>query len=368
MIRSKSWALLIALAVLLTGLPLLGAALAEKDIAPYLRFPPATAFVVHAPFSWLVFCAFALATGASVAPFIYRLSRATATAAVPVARGRSPFPWWGWLGGVIVALAWWLAWTRFPWFAPLQAFTFSPVWLGYILVVNALTSARTGRCLLRDRPGYFLALFPLSAGFWWSFEYLNRFVQNWYYVGGAAFTPWEYFWYATLPFATVLPAVLSTRELLASLPWLSRGLETAWRIHLSRPKLVAATVLLLAGTGLTAIGVWPEILYPALWLAPLLLITALQAIAGEPTIFEPLYRGDWSRLWQAALAALVCGFFWELWNYKSLVHWQYSVPFVQRFRLFHMPLLGYAGYLPFGLECLALASLLDRVWNQGDEK
>ena len=67
------------------------------------------------------------------------------------------------------------------------------------------------------------------------------------------------------------------------------------------------------------------------------------------------------------MAALVCGFFWELWNYRSLVHWEYSVPFVQRFQLFHMPVLGYAGYLPFGLECLALAGLLERVWNQGDK-
>jgi hypothetical protein len=33
----------------------------------------------------------------------------------------------------------------------------------------------------------------------------------------------------------------------------------------------------------------------------------------------------------------------------------YHVPFVQRFHIFEMPLLGYAGYLPFGLECLAVA-------------
>jgi hypothetical protein len=363
MIRKKSWALLVALAVLLTGLPLLGIAAAGKDFADYLRFPPVTAFVVHASFSWIVFCMFMLVTVASVAPFIYRLSGSTGVA--PVSPVRVSFPWWGWLGAIIVVLAWWLAWARFPWFAPLQPFTFSPIWLGYILVVNALTYARAGHCLLRDRPGYLLALFPFSAAFWWSFEYLNRFVQNWYYMGSAGFTPWEYFWYATLPFATVLPAVLSTRELLASLPWLSRGLESAWPINLPHPKLIATAVLVLAGGTLTAIGVWPELLFPALWLAPLLLITALQVIAGEPTIFEPVSRGDWSRLWQAGVAALLCGFFWELWNYKSLVHWQYSVPFVQRFQLFHMPLLGYAGYLPFGLECLALASLLDPAPNQG---
>ena len=121
-------------------------------------------------------------------------------------------------GGIIVVLAWWFAWTRFTWFAPLQTFTFSPIWLGYILMVNGLTYARTGHCLLRDRPGYFSALFPFSAAFWWSFEYLNRFVQNWHYVGSATLTPWEYFWYATLPFARITSYNVCYTKLLRPLP------------------------------------------------------------------------------------------------------------------------------------------------------
>jgi hypothetical protein len=57
-------------------------------------------------------------------------------------------------------------------------------------------------------------------------------------------------------------------------------------------------------------------------------------------------------------AALVCGFFWEMWNYGSLARWEYSIPYVDRFRLFEMPALGYAGYLPFGIECAAIAALV----------
>jgi hypothetical protein len=34
------------------------------------------------------------------------------------------------------------------------------------------------------------------------------------------------------------------------------------------------------------------------------------------------------------------------------------VPYVQRFEIFAMPILGYAGYLPFGLECAAVEELL----------
>ena len=69
-------------------------------------------------------------------------------------------------------------------------------------------------------------------------------------------------------------------------------------------------------------------------------------------------RGDWRPVVSAALAALICGFFWEMWNYYSLARWTYSVPLVQRFPVFEMPLLGYAGYLPFGLECVVAGELL----------
>ena len=59
------------------------------------------------------------------------------------------------------------------------------------------------------------------------------------------------------------------------------------------------------------------------------------------------------------LAALICGGFWEMWNYNSLAKWEYAVPFVGRYRVFEMPVLGYAGYLPFGLEVAVVAQMLD---------
>ncbi len=65
-----------------------------------------------------------------------------------------------------------------------------------------------------SRPGFFTALFPLSAAFWWCFEYLNRFVQNWHYLGIEDLGPWPYFLNTTLSFSTVLPAVIGTAEFL----------------------------------------------------------------------------------------------------------------------------------------------------------
>jgi len=210
-----------------------------------------------------------------------------------------------------------------------------------------------------DRPKFFLLLFPTSAVFWWFFEYLNRFVQNWQYMG-VQFAPLEYFLYATLSFSTVLPAFTATREWLLSFSWPQEKFRSFIPLRVKRPKLVASACLLFAGFGLAAIGVWPNLLFPLLWISPLLVIVSLQALSGEPHIFSDLARGDWQVVLASALAALVCGFFWEMWNAYSLAKWVYHVPFVHRFEVFEMPLLGYAGYLSFGLECAVIADIVLR--------
>ncbi len=248
---------LVSLATLLLGLPLLGVILAGKPIAPYLEFPPTTRYVVHAAFSWPVFVGLALFTLVGVLPFVMALWRhrhQTETVKVPLRR----FPWWGWLGLAGTAGFWLLAWTRYTWFAPVQAYTFTPLWLGYIIVINALAWQRTGSCLMIHRPRFLFALFVVSAVFWWFFEYLNRFVQNWYYVGVSDYSAFEYFFHATLPFATVLPAVISTREWLASYNGLSVRLDTGRCVSVCRPRLWATAIFMAAVFGLLGIGLWPK--------------------------------------------------------------------------------------------------------------
>jgi hypothetical protein len=404
--------------ILLLALPLIGVNLAGHPVTQYLEFPPLTTYVEPAPFSWPAFLALAALILATVGPLVWRNLRAglegrgSGSNERPTSNTQHPTPKWGvicvrdwtldvgrWalslgahkdfppphstsqlppstaplspstfhlppstfllpLGLALGLVAWLLAWTRFPWFARFQVFTFSPLWLAYILVVNGLTLRRSGRCLLTHRPIAFWLLFPLSAAFWWFFEYLNRFVQNWHYVGIGTLTPTEYVIFATLPFATVLPAVLGTHDLLATFPRLTAGLQHFAPIAPRRPRVLAAVVLMLAAAGLALVGVWSDYCFPLLWVSPLVIITALQALAGRPTLFAPLAHGDWRRIWRLALSALICGFFWEMWNYESLAKWVYAVPFVHRFQIFEMPLLGYAGYIPFGLECAIVAELV----------
>ncbi|HET8721373.1 MAG TPA: hypothetical protein VFM24_05060 [Nitrospira sp.] len=342
---------------LVVGLPLVGILLSGRPIQPYLEFPPQTRVVQAAPFSWPVFVILALLIVLTVGPILLRIARSQDSVFTQPHVLR-PFPWWGWLGAALTMTSWVLAWNRFPSFAALQPHTFAPLWLGYIISINGWTFHRTGHCLMLDRPGFFLAMFPASAVFWWIFEYLNRFVQNWYYVGPHSLTPEQYFLQATLPFSTVLPAVLSTMDFLSSVKGLTAGMDRLPPLRLDGRRWVAGVLLIAATGGLVGLGIWPQLLFPLVWVGPLLLITALQIFRGQETIFSRLMEGDATSLWLAAVAALVCGFWWELWNWKSLAHWEYAIPAVHGFQLFEMPLLGYAGYLPFGLECLAVIQWL----------
>jgi hypothetical protein len=47
-----------------------------------------------------------------------------------------------------------------------------------------------------------------------------------------------------------------------------------------------------------------------------------------------------------------------MWNYYAYPKWVYHVPFVDFWRIFEMPLLGYGGYLPFAMELFALYHLV----------
>jgi hypothetical protein len=338
------------------GLPALGAWWAGRDLAALLHYPPIPLADVSGSVSVPVLVGGFAFVAAVVGPFVLRVlaSRRCAEREAPAAMPRRSFPWWGWTALAAGVAAWSLAWTRVGWFAPLQRHTYTPLWLAYIVTVNALSWRRSGRCLMLDRPRSFLALFPLSAVFWWFFEYVNRFAGNWVYLGVEGFSAAEYAIFASVSFSTVLPAVASTEELLATRPGLTRGLDAFATVRpLSRMWTIAFAALCAAA--LVAVAWAPRYAYPLVWLAPMGLLFALERLAGVPTPLAGLARGDWARVVRLALAALVCGFFWEMWNVFSLAKWIYRTPFVQALHVFEMPLLGFAGYLPFGLACGAAA-------------
>jgi hypothetical protein len=262
----------------------------------------------------------------------------------------------GWLGLFLVAVCWPLNWLL-----PGQrtAYLFFPLWLGYILIVDALVGWRGNASLwTRSRRGFVL-LFVLSAPAWWLFELINNRTGNWEYLGAGGFTPLEYNLLSTLCFSTVMPAVFGTAELVRTFGWV-KSLRPGPRIP--DTFRVNALVLLAGLMMLASTLLWPKFCYPFVWISIVLILEPLNHWLGRPHLLEWLKHGDWRPVVSLALGALICGFFWEMWNEWSWPQWIYHTPGAEFLRIFKMPLPGYGGYIPFALELFALKNFL---WPRG---
>ncbi len=283
--------------------------------------------------------------------------RTTTLAAGPE---RRKFPVWGWFGIAELAVAWVFCWAKFDFCREIQPhISYMPLWIGYILVVNALCVKRSGTAPLLKHPRAYLMTFPASALFWWFFEYLNRYVWNWYYLGVSRMSAAEYAFYATICFSSVLPAVTATAALLHTFkPFRDARFDgMKWRPNV-RSASGAAFFAAVSALGLCGNVFAPQYTFALLWLSPLAAFLLVQILLGEKCVLDRLRTGNWSLVFRFAVAALCCGLAWETWNYYAVAKWVYSVPWVQAFQIWEMPVIGFAGYLPFGVECAAVTAWL----------
>ncbi len=263
----------------------------------------------------------------------------------------------GWVGLLLIAVCWPLNWTL-P--GMRTAYLFFPLWLGYVLVVDAIVLWRTGTSLWTRSPRDFALLFLLSAPSWWLFEAINSRTQNWQYLGGHIFSAGEYVFLSSLSFSTVMPAVFETAELVRTFSWTER-FKSGPRVPSSR--WVTAGIGLAGLLALALVLLWPGIFYPLVWLSVFLILEPVNHWLGRRSVLGRLRQGDWRPLLALSLGALICGFFWEMWNYFSYPKWVYHTPGAEFLRVFEMPLLGYGGYLPFAWELYALRNLF---WPRTD--
>ena len=335
-------------------MPLAGILLTGGIIQPYLDFPPRPIITSHPSFSAPVFLAFLLIILISVLPFFRKGLIVKHRISSPVNR---TLPWWGVAAFFSLGGFWILAWTRWEWLSFLQPHTFFPLWLCWIICVNALTYRASGQCLMVKSPFRFMALFFISACFWWIFEYLNRFVGNWYY-SGSRYSAGTYFALAFLSFSTVLPAVESMKDYLLTFSRFSDGFKEMPCLRAFEYPWTGICLILMACILLLLTSVFPNQLFFLIWICPFFIFLGCLVFSGKPHTFTNVKKGDYTLVAAYAAASLVCGFFWEMFNFYSLARWQYSIPYVQVLHLFEMPVLGYAGYLPFGLECGLIIGLV----------
>jgi len=268
------------------------------------------------------------------------------------ARLRRSFAAHGWVGLLLVAICWPANWLL----SGLRTHVlFAPLWLGFALAVDAVVLRRTGTSMFTRSRKDFALLFLISVPVWWLFELLNVVTGNWIYVGREHFSDLAWFVFASVSFSTVIPAVFASTELMASLRPVSKASGGA----ILSDSAVLRVSLLAVGVA-SAVLVWasPTRFYPLIWGVVFFLLEPVNQWLDRPSIFRHLRTGDWRPVVSLALGTLFCGIFWELWNYHSFPKWTYVTPGVNFLHVFEMPLLGYLGYPPFGLELFVLAGLM----------
>jgi len=265
---------------------------------------------------------------------------------------RKQLPLHGWVALLFIAIFWTLNWGMSG--LRTQLFFF-PLWLGYCLAVDALTVFRKGDSLLTRNWRAYIGLFFVSIIGWWLFEFINLRTQNWYYVGSEFFTQMEFNFYASMNFSIVIPAVFGTTELVSTFEWVKRR-KSGPRI--SNKQKTVVSVFISGILMFILLMLWPAYFFPFVWLSVFFIFEPINIWLGYRSLSSYLAKGDWRPVKALFVGVIVCGFFWEMWNFYSYPKWIYHVPFVDFARIFEMPMLGYGGYLPFSLELFALYHLV----------
>ena len=260
------------------------------------------------------------------------------------------FPVHSWIGLGMVTIFWILNWRmnglRTQW-------AFFSLWLGYCLTIDALVFWRSSTSLLSRKWKGYVGLFIASAPVWWLFELTNIRLQNWHYLGAEAFSTLQFWFWATINFTTVIPAVFGSAELMRSfIPKQMRG-------PIIRPTKATTIGFFLAGwVMLSLLVAWPRVFFPFVWISLYFILEPINIWMGHRSLVEWTKDGNWGPVVSLWLGVLLTAFFWEMWNYFSYPKWIYQVPSGNWFHIFEMPLLGYGGYLPFSLELYAMYHLL----------
>ena len=272
-------------------------------------------------------------------------------------------PGYGWLGLAImlVSEAGMLARVEpfYHWHTP-------TAWTGYILFVDALVWKRRGASWIRNAPAEFVFLAFVSVPLWVLFELYNKYsIRSWYYLGLPEVILLRFFGYVW-SFATILPAIFETGDLVSSL----RDRRAApYRAEMPAAQQLSPTAWFAAAAG-AAMVVIPIFVHSAylaalVWLGFILLLDPLNARAGSESIL-----GDWrarrkGRLVNLLAGGMICGILWEFWNYWGGTKWIYYVPILPDVKIFEMHILGFGGFPPFAVECFAMYVMVRRLLWRG---
>ena len=266
-------------------------------------------------------------------------------------------PWWVYVGiGVFGAGVWWLAADVPIW----NTIWYVPAWYGYLLVLDGVMLHTQGHSFLRDRRRETVALLFWSVPFWYVYEAYNLVIENWYYVFGLRSDTWG-FVFSAAAFATVLPACfahaawLKAQGLFNTIRW--RGLRSTGKIE---------AILWCVGASCAILPlIWPPYAFWMVWGATLGIPEAVNYRLGAPSLLRDLERGRPARLLRLLCGGAWAGVIWEGFNYWARCKWIYTVPGLEAWKLFEMPLPGFLGFPVLAVSGFACYGLLCHTLREG---
>lgn len=234
---------------------------------------------------------------------------------------------------------------------PFASWYFPIIWFGYIFLIDAIIYKLKGHSLIMSRKEQFIKSLILSALIWWLFEIINFKVGNWGYAGEL---PTSYVirkLYGTIAFSTVLPAIIETFELVKTFKLFNK-VKLLKHHKITHKFLHNMTILGIIMILLTIL--WPKYFFPLTWLAFFFILDPINYLHSQPSIIDYWKNGNLKIPLMLIAAGTIAGVLWEFWNYYAVTKWYYEIPFVNFFKIFEMPILGYLGYGPFAFELFSM--------------
>lgn len=335
-------------------------------------FPPQ--YVADAPgFNLTIFCALALIELGILALLFFPTFFGFKAVTPPAPNAPIPLPIWFWLGLATTLFFWWLMWSRVTHFGSLVYYAFTPLWWGFIFTLDGLVYRyRKGQSLFATKPKTLAISAAVSLIGWYVFEYYNYFaLGNWFYPNSETMPQLSHQAVVAIflvAYTTVWPAIFQWYMLLNCAPSLASRYSQG-------PKLpINGNFLLYTGYVLLFLMVfWPYPLFWVMWVGVLMIFGGILIKLNIWTPFTALAQGNWTPALLMASATMLNGFVWECWNYGSTHpvepvtnpnYWVYDIPYVNVIHLFsEMPLLGYMGYMPFGILAWVMWIWAGNVFN-----
>lgn len=245
----------------------------------------------------------------------------------------------------------------------MKTWFFSFAWWSFILVMDSINFRKTKESPLFESGRTFLFTAYISVFVWLVFELFNLRLGNWSYhdLPRSSMLRWLGYFVA---FASVVPAM---REISFFFINIFKRKRISWFRIRGTPALRHLSLSL----GVACIFLpffWPSLFFPLIWLCFILLLEPLNYRLKIGSFLRDVENNDWSRFWSWVLTGLIAGFLWEIWNFWAGSRWEYSLPYLNFWKIFQMPVFGYTGFLPFALEVFVLYQILAFLYEKIQKK